>query len=265
MTASERRSTCDQRRRTHGQNFIRSESVVRELVSASGIQRGELVVEVGAGAGAITQELVPLQARVVALELDPEWAERLRRQFASQAAVTVLQQDVLRFAWPREQFHVLGNIPFVITTPILHALLDDLRLPLSRANLIVQHEVARKRATPGRSTVLGLSWEPWFTFTLVRRIAAGAFSPVPATDAAHLAIKRRSEPLLAPSEQRAYVRFLRDAFARGGLLRAGLRTRLTNNQVRMLRASIPFTEQTLCSGLDVRAWVALYEAAKPYL
>jgi 23S rRNA (adenine-N6)-dimethyltransferase len=261
------RTTRDERRRTYGQNFIRSERVVRELVAASGAGAEKLVVEVGAGAGAITRELARRGARVIALELDPAWAEPLRELFAERPAISVVQQDVLSFTWPREPFQVIGNIPFGITTPILHALLDDLRLALLRADLIVQHEVARKRAVPGRSTVLSLSWEPWFSFTLVHRIPAAAFSPVPASDAAHLAIERRSEPLLAPAERGAYVRFVRDAFARGGRLRAGLRTRLTNNQVRALRSAsaVPFTEQTLCNSLGARAWVSLYRAAQPYL
>jgi 23S rRNA (adenine-N6)-dimethyltransferase len=202
---------------------------------------------------------------VVALEIDPVWAARLRERFGAHQNVAVVQADVLRFEWPRGPFAVVGNIPFGITTAFLHRLLDDLRLGLTRADLIVQHEVARKRATPGPSTVLGVAWAPWFEFRLVRRIPANAFRPVPAVDAAHMAIEPRASPALDSREQRGYVRFVRAGFARGGLVRAGLRSQLTNNQVRALRSVLPFTEETLCSSLDADAWIALYTAAKPYL
>jgi len=260
-----RRTARDQRRRTHGQNFIRSDAVARELVTAAGVRADDLVVEVGAGAGVITEQLARHAGRVLALELDPAWARSLGERFAAHANVTVRHQDVLRCAWPREPFRVVGNIPFGITTPLLHALLDDLRRPLVRADVIVQHEVARKRATPGPATVLGVSWAPWFAFRLVRRIPAAAFSPVPAVDGAHMAIERRAQPLLEPAEQRAFARFVRAGFARGGHLRAGLRSQLTNNQVRILRATVPFDDETLCNRLDADAWVALFAAARPYL
>jgi 23S rRNA (adenine-N6)-dimethyltransferase len=260
-----RRDTARSRRKTHGQNFIRSGKLARSFVEAARIAPDEHVIEVGAGAGIITEELARRASRVHALELDPDWAGHLRRRFSATPQVTITHGDALRFSWPSEPFRVVGNVPFGITTKLLHALLDNLRLRLVRADLIVQHEVARKRAAPGPSTVLGLSWEPWFAFRILGRIPASAFDPRPAVDAAHLAIERRAEPQLDPRERRDFERFLRAGFSRGGILRPGLRTQLTNNQVRALRATVPFDAGTLCNQLESRDWVALYAAAKPYL
>ena len=97
---------------------------------------------------------------MVAIEVDPRLAAELRRRFE------VVEGDALAVRLPSEPFRVVGNIPFHRTTAILRRLLDDLDLPLERADLIVQWEVARKRTSVVPSTQLGAEWEPWWELTL---------------------------------------------------------------------------------------------------
>src|SRR5205823_364826 len=125
--------------------------------------------------------------------LDPRWAERLRERFE------VVEGDALRVPLPREPFRVVGNIPFHRTTAILHRLLDDLSLPLALADLIVQWDVAQKRATVAPSTLLGAAWGPWWEFAVVRRLDASAFAPRPDVDAGLLRICRRATALVRAS------------------------------------------------------------------
>jgi 23S rRNA (adenine-N6)-dimethyltransferase len=73
----------------------------------------------------------------------------------------------------------------------------------------VQWEVARKRAAVPPATLLSAQWAPWWEFRLGCRIPASAFEPVPAIDAAALAIVRRAPPLLPIAMARSYARFLR--------------------------------------------------------
>lgn len=92
---------------------------------------------------------------------------------------------------------------------ILRRLLDDPRVLLDRADLVVQWEVARKRASRPPSTLLSTTWAPWWEFRLGRRIAAHEFRPVPKVDAAVLVIRRRSEPLLPTAMASSYAEFVR--------------------------------------------------------
>jgi 23S rRNA (adenine-N6)-dimethyltransferase len=204
------RTARDARRRSLGQNFLAPERG-RELVASAGLRPGELVVEIGAGRGALTRSLAELPIDVVAVELDPVWALRLREELARAGCrrVRVVRADFLRYRLPAHPFRVVGSLPFGRTTEICRRLFDDPRLPLVRADLVVQWEVAVKRASQPPSTLLSTAWAPWWEFRLGPRIPASAFRPVPRADAGVLVATRRPEALLPPALAGAYAGFVR--------------------------------------------------------
>ena len=173
------------------------------------------MLEIGAGAGLLTEALAGRAGRVVAVELDPLLAGRLVERFGGAENVFVVQGDVLRFPLPAEPFRVVANVPFNRTTAILRRLLDRPATAFRKADLVVQYEVARKRARD-RGTLLGVSWAPWFEFSLGARVPAEAFRPVPRVDAAVLRIRRRPKPLLPPETHGAFASFVRARFPRAG-------------------------------------------------
>jgi 23S rRNA (adenine-N6)-dimethyltransferase len=200
----------DERRRRLGQNFLRPEFADR-IVAKADFRPGELVIEIGAGLGAITIALARRQVDVVAIEIDPVWAERLRDRGgeALQDKVRVVEGDFLSLSLPNRPFRVIGSLPFGHTTDVLRRLLDDPYLALERADLIVQLEVARKRAVLPSSTLLSTIWIPWWEFRLGRHVPATAFRPVPRVDSGVLIITRRQPPLLPPAMARSYSEFVR--------------------------------------------------------
>ncbi len=110
---------------------------------------------------------------------------------------------------PRRPFRAIGSLPFGTTTAILRHLLDDPDSCLVRADLVVQWEVARKRALMPPSTLLSTVWAPWWSFDVVQRIPATAFRPVPSVDAALLRVMRRDPPLLPPRLAAPFASFVR--------------------------------------------------------
>ena len=103
----------------------------------------------------------------------------------------------------------MGSLPFGATTAILRHLLDDAGSGLRRADLVVQWEVARKRAALPPSTMLSTSWAPWWTFAVVGRLPADSFRPVPSVDAGVLRVTRREPALLPDHMAGAYASFVR--------------------------------------------------------
>jgi 23S rRNA (adenine-N6)-dimethyltransferase len=206
------RSSRDARRRAYDQNFLASRALAAQLVRDAKVGRGDLVVEVGAGTGVLTAELERRAGRVRAIELDPVWAQRLRNRFAGSNRVEVAEGDVLRVPLPAEPFHVVANVPFNTTTQLLRRLLDDPAVSLTRADLILQWEVARKRAGRPR-TALSASWSPWWRFRLGRRVPRTAFRPQPAVDAGVLVVERRRDALLPPEAHEAYAAFVHGLFS----------------------------------------------------
>ena len=147
---SERRARTARRSgRAPGQHFLRR-PVAAELVRDARLRRDDLVVDLGAGTGRLTAELARAARRVVAVELDPGLAARLNGRWAN---VEVVEADARDVHLPREPFRVVANLPFAGTNEILRHLLDDPRVPLVRADLVVQWGVAVKRALPWPSTV----------------------------------------------------------------------------------------------------------------
>ena len=250
------------RRRVLSQNFLVDRRAIDALVDGSGAGAGDLVIDIGAGNGLISAALVRRGAQVLAVERDPSLAERLRAKFATWPAVTVVEGDVLKTPWPAEPFRVVANIPFGITTKILRHLLDS--DVLARADLIVQAEVARKRGTGGRGTLLNACWEPWFEFGTGARIPAAAFRPRPRVDAAILIVTRREPPLVAVASRRDYTDFVTAAFegarptVASALARAIPRSRFAG-----LARELGFGADALPAHLDVHQWAGLFRAAGP--
>jgi 23S rRNA (adenine-N6)-dimethyltransferase len=218
VSAAER-TPRDARRRRLGQNFLRPD-LAEDLVSRAAFDLADLVVEFGAGRGAFTFALARRGLRVIALEKDPHWAAHLRREVRRRGVhnVTVVCGDALAFRLPSRPFRVVGSIPFARTTAILRRLLDDPRGGLVRADLVVQWEVARKRAVTPPTSMLSTTWVPWWSFRAGRRIPAAAFRPVPAVDAAVLEVTRRTPPLLPDGLALPYAAFVRsnwDTVVRG--------------------------------------------------
>ena len=198
----------------HAQHFLRSSGLAADIVGCLDVRADELVVEIGAGSGRLTAELARRAGHVVAIEIDPTWAARLGERFTR---IEVVEGDALRVTLPREPFRAVGNVPFNCTTAILRRLLDDPRTPLRRADLIVEWNLARKRAAVWPSTLLGVCWGPWFELSVVRRLPARCFEPRPSVDAGLLRITRRAVPLVDPEEVDDFREFVRSAFAQGRL------------------------------------------------
>ncbi|MER7077537.1 23S rRNA (adenine-N6)-dimethyltransferase [Saccharopolyspora kobensis] len=237
-----RRSARDRARRELGQNFLVDRGVVRRLVDLlDPVPRP--VVELGAGSGAITRELVGSGRRVTAVELDPHWASSLRATFPE---VRVIRCDMLDFRFPAAEHAVIGNLPFGITTSVTRRLLTE--KTWSEAVLLVQWDVARKRAEGGNQ--LNAQWSPWYEFQSCGRIPARSFRPTPAVDGGILKLRRRSRPLVPLDEQRRYQRFVEAVFTGRGRGLTEIVRNVTGYRVRNLPA--------LPRDLSAEGWARLY-------
>ena len=197
-----------------GQHFLASSRIASRLVDGIGLDTRDRVVEIGAGTGILTAEIVTRAGLVIAVELDTALAHALSARFAKKANVVVLRGDGLDLPLPAGPVRVVANPPFAITSSLLRTLLDDPSVPMARADLVVQWQVARARVDA--TDLLAARWAPWWEFARGRRIPAAWFRPKPRVDAALLTITRRAEPLLPAAAAEAYGAFVRAEFARNG-------------------------------------------------
>lgn len=196
---SERRAHRDARRRSLGQNFLTDPSVVERLVDGASIDPGELVIDLGAGGGALTIALARAGARVRAVEIDPVWVRRLSGRVKEQGLadrVEVVRGDIRRTPLPDEPYRVVASPPFGLTTAVLSRLLDEPAVGPWRADLLIQREVTAKRTAQPPTSLRTAAWAPWWTFEMGMEVARSAFRPVPSVDAAVLVARRRPMPVL---------------------------------------------------------------------
>ena len=130
----------DTRRRELGRNFLVDPHVGDRIVRSLDLRAGELVVDLGAGNGALTLPLLDAGVEVWAVERDPVWAKQLRQRIAASAErgnARVIEADLRRLRLPKTPFRVVANPPFGLTTEILAGLLDVPDRGPDRVDLIV--------------------------------------------------------------------------------------------------------------------------------
>jgi 16S rRNA (adenine1518-N6/adenine1519-N6)-dimethyltransferase len=231
-------------RHSLSQNFLTDPAVLDTIVDAAALAPGDNVVEVGPGLGVLTRRLLAAGARVLAVELDARLAAYLRRELTGIDRFELVEADALslhpREFFPGEPFKVVANIPYHITSPLLHAFLEGERPPLVTV-LLVQLEVAeRVAAPPGQMSYLSVFVQNVARAEVVARVPAAAFEPAPAVDSAVLRLVRRDDPPVPPGEER-------EPFYR--LVQAGFRQR--RKQIHnALGRELPVTRQGLAAALD---------------
>ena len=159
----------------------------RRLVAAAGIEPGDPVLDIGAGTGAITEELLRAGASVVAFELNPGRAAVLRDRFRG-CDIKVVQADASDLRLPRRPFKVVANPPFAITTSVVKRLVAP-GSELQRAALVVPSYAAMRWSDPAAPG--STRWRRDFTLHLGRSPPRSAFRPPPPRNVSVLVIESR--------------------------------------------------------------------------
>ena len=190
-----------------GQNFLADSSWRQRIARSLDVRRDQTWLEIGSGHGEMTELLAPLAARLITIEVDPPLAAQMRRRAQNWPNVTLIESDVLKLdlaetaAAPR--FHVYGNIPYYITSPILQLLFENASR-IDSAHLVMQLEVAdRLVASPGSRDYGYLTVATQFHFTpkLELRIPPGAFRPAPKVTSALVSLRPPGASISASIEQ----------------------------------------------------------------
>jgi 23S rRNA (adenine-N6)-dimethyltransferase len=189
------------------QNFLRAAAVIKATLERSGIGPSDVVLDIGAGTGAVSKLLRAQGARVIAVERDPTLCGRLRRAFREDAAAVVVCDDFLRVPLPSRSYKVFANPPFDITTAIVSRLMNAPNAP-DDAFLVVQREAADRYMGRPFETLYALLLKPWFASSVVHQFRREDFVPAPNVDVVMLRLRKRGPPLVATSKRALYRDFV---------------------------------------------------------
>lgn len=260
-------------RKSLSQNFLTDPVALDAIVEAADLHAGDRVVEVGPGLGVLTRRLLAAGASVTAVELDARLAAYLRRELGSVDGFELIEADALSLH-PRELvdqggFKLVANIPYHITSPLLHAFLEGERPP-SITVLLVQLEVGeRVAAPPGGMSYLSVFVQNIARAEVVTRVPASSFEPAPEVDSALLRLVRRDDPPVAPGPEREVLY---------RVVQAGFRQRRKQIHNALVR-ELPLSREQLNAALEACAvdgerrpqtlsideWACLSRALEPWL
>ncbi len=226
-----------------GQNFLYDPSILKRIIQSARLSPEDTVVEIGPGPGRMTAMLAGCVKRVIAIELDRELYDRLTDELSGYRNIELIHGDALKYPYENlDEFKVVANIPYYITTPILFRLLEY-RGRLRSVTISLQREVAgRIVAHPGGkeygvlSIMIQYHGNPKLEFIVPR----GAFRPVPKVDSALVHIEIYDRPLVSVTDEKCFFRVVKTAFSQ--------RRKTLLNSLKSLGGDI--REKLILAGID---------------
>lgn len=208
--------------KTLGQNFLIDKYVLNKIVSASELNENSCVLEIGPGAGTLTRRLAETGARCTAVEIDKALLPILGETLAGFDNFNLINSDILKVdlkklikdEFDNKPFHVIANLPYYITTPIIMQILES-RLPVVSMTLMVQKEVAdRMCATCGSKEYGALSVAvQYYTIpTVICRAEPHCFIPQPKVASSVVHLKVSATPTVTVSDEKKFFAIVKSSF-----------------------------------------------------
>ena len=251
-------SSSFRQRVLNAQHFLKDPHLVASLLDRSALERGDVVYDIGAGRGIITEQLALRYKRVVAIEKDPCLVALLQRKFADRPNVAIHAGDFLRYPLPHKPYKVFANIPFNITTAIVSRL-TEAQCPPEDAYLAMQREAAEMfLGRPGESlSTLLLKLD--FATDIVHHFRREDFCPAPHVDVVLLRLRKRRQALLKNSERQGFRDFVVYSFTSWHpTLDVAFKSVFTSRQRKYIRGELAVDLDRAPAAVSLEQWLALF-------
>jgi 16S rRNA (adenine1518-N6/adenine1519-N6)-dimethyltransferase len=229
------------KKKSLGQHFLNNRHYLTLVADAADIKKGETVVEIGPGEGALTSVLLERGARVVAIEKDSRLIDFLRKKFKGEK-LEIIEGDALEYEPAFKKFKVVGNVPYYITGALFKKFLSGGAQP-STLVFLVQKEVGERIARSKKESILSLSVKAYGTPLYIKSVPKGAFVPPPKVDSAIIAVKNISrDNFKSFAQEEKFFELVKKAF--GG-------------KRKMLRSTIGIDSNMRPEDLSLKEWLTL--------
>ncbi|MCH7492433.1 ribosomal RNA small subunit methyltransferase A [Patescibacteria group bacterium] len=185
--------------RASGQNFLVSDDVLRAIVDAANLHKDDVVLEIGAGFGTLTVELLKLAKKVIAVELDKRLLKALNKLALHHPNLELVAGDIWQNLGEIAkhvvdlQYKLVSNLPYNITSRILRNFLESQPRPREMVLLVQKEVAARVIAKPGKMSLLSVAVQFYGTPSIVVQVPRNNFWPEPDVDSAVLKITDMGE------------------------------------------------------------------------
>lgn len=252
-----------------GQNFLYDEELLETLVQSTGVTKAESVLEIGPGSGMLTKHLCPHAQRVLAVEVDHDIIPFLKVNTAAFSNLEIVEGDIRKqnlreLCGPLgENFLVIANIPYNITTPIFEALWES-GLPIRQISVMIQKEVAEKlMAAPSTASygLMSVKCQYYCTPRLECIVPAEKFTPPPKVDSAFVHLTMNGSRSAEVQNERRLFSLLRAGFnLRRKTLSNALRSVVEPDALRAAMEQAEISPTARAEELSVEEWIRLANA-----
>jgi 16S rRNA (adenine1518-N6/adenine1519-N6)-dimethyltransferase len=200
-----------------GQNFLNDEEVINEFVKACDLRDNDIVFEIGPGEGVITKKILeePQKFSLTSIDIDPrsgKFLEEIAKQKFFEKNFCFTISNILNYlpAISIEDYKIIGAIPYNITSPILHKIVEKENLP-KRIVLIIQKEVAEKISDKKKNSYLRLLLNYFYEIEYIKTVSKDCFYPIPKVDSGVVAFEIK-KPYPEKIDKKYYQNFLHHLF-----------------------------------------------------
>lgn len=249
-----------------GQHFINNRKLIEEIVIRANINKDDMVLEIGAGKGALTMVLSKKAGKVLAVEYDEKLVNILEQKTAQASNVKIIQQDILRMRMPKESFVVVSNIPYDITTPIMKRLLMNPFSGFQSGVIVMEYGAARRFTSTFIKNDYVLVWKMWYDVKYVRKISREFFSPRPRVDSAMVKITRKKTPVISYKDVYAFYGLAHYALKKPELpIDMALYGIFTKPQIKMLKRKLRIRSEKPIGTLNEYDWGIIFQTMVQYV
>ncbi len=249
-----------------GQHFLTNDIVPGWMCDAADVHTGEVVLEIGPGTGALTDELLRRGATVIAIEADRRSIPVLEERFAhaiKDGQLHIYEADIRdgipsACIQPHLHYKVVANIPYYLTGYLFRLFLETPHQP-SDMVFLVQKEIAERIARSQKGSLLSLSVQAFGTPHYVRTVSRGHFHPPPQVESAILAIRTIGHHHIPPDTVKPFFALLRAGFAhKRKRLLSNLRIHYPHSPLEQIFTTLNIDYNARAEDLPLHTWVALH-------
>jgi 16S rRNA (adenine1518-N6/adenine1519-N6)-dimethyltransferase len=208
-------------RKKLGQSFLLDVNIIRKIAAAADISSDDVVVEIGAGIGVLTEDLARRAGKVIAVEIDPKLVEVLKEKLAPYSNAEIHCGDILKYDFKaiskryKSKVKVIGNVPYNISSPLIFHLLS-FRSVIDGFILMLQKEVVQRLAAVPNNKSYGVPSVLLQMFASVEKIfdvPASCFYPRPKVESAVIRGAFLDKPLMELADTAFFTQLVKASFA----------------------------------------------------
>ncbi|HOF78902.1 MAG TPA: rRNA adenine N(6)-methyltransferase family protein [Candidatus Dojkabacteria bacterium] len=243
----------------YSQNLYTNGGNLRRIIDAINLNSFDTVIDIGAGKGVITQELVKHCDNVIAYELDPRYFDILEKLFKDNPNVILRKEDFLTSTLPNKKYKVFANIPFSLTSDIINKI-TDIDSRLVEAFLFVQKESSERYMGIFNNTQIATILSSTYDLCVIENFDRRDFNPIPNVDVVLLRITKKDNPETEVKLYRDFVTYIFNQM--NGNVLDTLKKLFTFNQLKYIKKQLKRNGYNIPSDIPSKYYLEIFQYFK---